>query len=144
MGHLASRCCCGVCLHDSAARLARAVTGDCGSIWCEQRESRWLPAAALAAEPAVRGVLQLVTQQPQSSCSVGWNKPPYWTDTGDGNYTGFVAAVLEWVCDKGSLECSEVPIDRLADAIPLVRNVSRDGAQYRALSREEQAAVHLR
>lgn len=55
----------------------------------------------------------------------GWNKPPFWTDAGEGNTTGFVAAVLDWVCDKGGLECSELAIDRLQDMIPSVSNVSR-------------------
>lgn len=80
-------------------------------------------AAPAAAEPPVQGVLAThgVTGK---SRPAGWNKPHFWTDAGGGNYTGFVAEVLDWVCDRGSLECSEVPIDSLDDMIPSVKNVS--------------------
>lgn len=52
---------------------------------------------------------------------------PFWYREagGSGNHTGFLAPILEWVCTKASLDCSDplAPI-HLDDMVGMVQNVS--------------------
>lgn len=85
-----------------------------------------LPLALLLLFTGTTAQLDSQERLPVTVGVYGWNKPHFWTDAGGGNYTGFVAEVLDWVCDRGSLECSEVPIDSLDDMIPSVKNGTVD------------------